>query len=129
MNTRRNKMIKTLVKKSIAFKSAVTVALYVGLTDIACAQMGSGTASTTNLSSFMSGILSIMPMASKIAGASVFIGGLWAMYKHFKSQGRDGSVAAGVAGVLIGAGLFFIGGLLSFGAGIVGFDQNTTLPN
>ena len=123
-------MIKKFLNKVSAKKAAVMTAIYVGYTEAALAQsFGSGTGGTTQLTTFMTGILTLMPIAAKIAGAAVFIGGLWSMYKHFKSQGRDGSVAAGVAGVVIGAGLFFMGGLMRFGAGVVGFDQNSALPN
>lgn len=123
-------MIKKIFNKASAIKASMVTALYVGYTEAALAQsFGGGTGGTTQLTSFMTGILTLMPIAAKIAGAAVFIGGLWSMYKHFKSQGRDGSVAAGVAGVVIGAALFFMGGLMKFGANVVGFEQTTQLPN
>lgn len=121
-------MIKKIVNKAVATKAAITTALYVGYTEAALAQF-SGSGGTTKLTTFMQGILTLMPIAARIAGAAVFIGGLWSMYKHFKSQGRDGSVAAGVAGVIIGAALFFMGGLMKFGADVVGFEQTSNLPN
>lgn len=121
-------MIKKIFNKAVAAKAALTTALYVGYTEAALAQFSGSGGGTTKLTTFMQGILTLMPIAAKIAGAAVFIGGLWSMYKHFKSQGRDGSVAAGVAGVIIGAALFFMGGLMKFGADVVGFEQTSQLP-
>ena len=120
-------MLKKIYNKTVAIKSAAIAGLYAGYSEVALAQFNSG-GGTGKLTSFLSGILGLMPIAAKIAGAAVFIGGLWAMYKHFKSQGRDGSVAAGVAGVIIGAALFFMGGLMRFGADVVGFEANSQLP-
>ena len=40
----------------------------------------------------------------------------------------DRSIAAGIAGLGVGAGLFFLGGLLSFTADSMGIQQNSQLP-
>jgi len=80
------------------------------------------------LTGTMTAILQLMPMISRIAGIVVIIGGLWSLYQHYKSQGRDGSVAAGLAGIVVGVGLFFLGGLLAFGADTLGIEATTALP-
>ena len=69
-----------------------------------------------------------MPTISKIAGIIIIIGGLWALYTHYKSAGREGSIAACIAGIGVGTGLFFLAGLLTFGADTIGVDQVTELP-
>lgn len=80
------------------------------------------------LTGTLTAFLGLMPVASKIAGIIAMIGGLWSLYKYYKSQGRDGSIAAGIAGLGVGAGLFFLGGLLNFTADSMGIQQNTQLP-
>lgn len=84
--------------------------------------------SATQLTGTLTAFLNLMPVASKIAGIIAMIGGLWSLYKYYKSQGRDGSIAAGIAGLGVGAGLFFLGGLLNFTADSMGIQQNTQLP-
>lgn len=84
--------------------------------------------SAQRLTGTLQAFLSLMPVASKIAGIIAMIGGLWSLYKYYKSQGRDGSIAAGIAGLGVGAGLFFLGGLLNFTADSMGIQQNSQLP-
>ena len=84
--------------------------------------------SAQRLTGTLTAFLSLMPVASKIAGIIAMIGGLWSLYKYYKSQGRDGSIAAGIAGLGVGAGLFFLGGLLTFTADSLGIEQNSQLP-
>lgn len=84
--------------------------------------------SATRLTGTLQAFLSLMPVASKIAGIIAMIGGLWSLYKYYKSQGRDGSIAAGIAGLGVGAGLFFLGGLLNFTADSMGIQTNSQLP-
>jgi hypothetical protein len=84
--------------------------------------------SAQQLTGTLQAFLSLMPVASKIAGIIAMIGGLWSLYKYYKSQGRDGSIAAGIAGLGVGAGLFFLGGLLTFTADSLGIEQNSQLP-
>ena len=72
----------------------------------------------------MQAFLGLRPIAARMAGLIVLIGGMWSLYKYYKSQGRDGSVAAGVAGLGVGAGLFFLGGLLNLGADTIGIDKS-----
>lgn len=84
--------------------------------------------SAQQLTGTLQAFLSLMPVASKIAGIIAMIGGLWSLYKYYKSQGRDGSIAAGIAGLGVGAGLFFLGGLLNFTADSLGIQTNSQLP-
>ena len=84
--------------------------------------------SAQKLTGTLQSFLSLMPVASKIAGIIAMIGGLWSLYKYYKSQGRDGSIAAGIAGLGVGAGLFFLGGLLNFTADSIGIQQSSQLP-
>ena len=121
-------MLKTLKNKSVAVidkvvnaKNAVVVAAYTVAT-AAHAQVA--TQSAQKLGGTLQAFLAIMPIVARIGGLIVIIGGLWSLYKYYKSQGRDGSIAAGIAGVGVGVALFFLGGLLRFGADTVGIDQN-----
>lgn len=126
LKTLKNKSLAT-VEKIVTFKNAVAVAAY-GIATTAIAGGGNVGASATKLNTSLTGILNLMPIVSKIGGIIIIIGGLWALYTHYKSAGREGSIAAGIAGVGVGAALFFLSGLLSFSADSVGIQQNTTLP-
>ena len=116
-----------LVDKVVTTKNAVVIGMYTCAT-LAHAQAGGGGGSAQQsaqqLTSTMQAFLGLMPIASRIAGLIVLIGGMWSLYKYYKSQGRDGSVAAGVAGLGVGAGLFFLGGLLNLGADTIGIDKS-----
>ena len=116
-----------LVDKVVTTKNAIVVGMYTTAT-MAYAQVGGGGGaaeqSAQKLTSTMQAFLGLMPIASRIAGLIVLIGGMWSLYKYYKSQGRDGSVAAGVAGLGVGAGLFFLGGLLNLGADTIGIDKS-----
>ena len=116
-----------LVDKVVTTKNAVVIGMYTCAT-LAHAQVGGsgGPAqqSAQKLTSTMQSFLGLMPIAARIAGLIVLIGGMWSLYKYYKSQGRDGSVAAGVAGLGVGAGLFFLGGLLNLGADTIGIDKS-----
>ena len=116
-------MIKSVLNKAKSkareLKFAAVTGLYAGYMESAHAQ-----GNISNVTSFMNQIYQMMPIIAKIAGALVFIGGMWSMYKHFKSQGRDGSVAAGIAGILIGAAFFLMGGLIRFVSSTTGIDSN-----
>ena len=118
------KKIKDSVEK------AKTFVIVGSMLAISNAQAGNGqaTQAATKLGGTMQAILNIMPVASRIAGIVVLIGGMWSLYQHYKSQGRDGSIAAGIAGLGVGAGLFFLGGLLNFGADAIGVGTQTGLP-
>lgn len=116
-----------LVDKVVTTKNAIVVGMYTTAT-MAYAQGGgsggSAQQSAQQLTSTMQAFLGLMPIASRIAGLIVLIGGMWSLYKYYKSQGRDGSVAAGIAGLGVGAGLFFLGGLLNLGADTIGIDKS-----
>ena len=116
-----------LVDKVVTTKNAVVIGMYTTAT-LAHAQAGgsggSAQQSAQQLTSTMQAFLGLMPIAARIAGLIVLIGGMWSLYKYYKSQGRDGSVAAGVAGLGVGAGLFFLGGLLNLGADTIGIDKS-----
>lgn len=116
-----------LVDKVVTTKNAVVIGMYTTAT-LAHAQAGGGGGSAQQsaqqLTSTMQSFLGLMPIAARIAGLIVIIGGMWSLYKYYKSQGRDGSVAAGVAGLGVGVGLFFLGGLLNLGADTIGIDKS-----
>ena len=111
-----------LVDKVVTTKNAIVVGMYTTAT-MAYAQ-GGAEQSAQKLTSTMQAFLGLMPIASRIAGLISLIGGMWSLYKYYKSQGRDGSVAAGVAGLGVGVGLFFLGGLLNLGADTIGIDKS-----
>ena len=111
-----------LVDKVVTTKNAIVVGMYTTAT-MAYAQ-GGAEQSAQKLTSTMQAFLGLMPIAARIAGLIVLIGGMWSLYKYYKSQGRDGSVAAGIAGLGVGAGLFFLGGLLNLGADTIGIDKS-----
>ena len=116
-----------LVDKVVTTKNAVVIGMYTTAT-LAHAQVGGSGGgaeqSAQKLTSTMQAFLGLMPIAARIAGLIVLIGGMWSLYKYYKSQGRDGSVAAGVAGLGVGVGLFFLGGLLNLGADTIGIDKS-----
>ena len=116
-----------LVDKVVTTKNAVVIGMYTTAT-LAHAQAGGGGGpaqqSAQQLTSTMQAFLGLMPIAARIGGLIVLIGGMWSLYKYYKSQGRDGSVAAGVAGLGVGVGLFFLGGLLNLGADTIGIDKS-----
>ena len=122
-----NEKAAVLVDKVVTTKNAVVIGMYTCAT-LAHAQAGGGGGSAQQsaqqLTSTMQAFLGLMPIAARIAGLIVLIGGMWSLYKYYKSQGRDGSVAAGVAGLGVGAGLFFLGGLLNLGADTIGIDKS-----
>lgn len=111
-----------LVDKVVTTKNAIVVGMYTTAT-MAYAQ-GGAEQSAQKLTSTMQAFLGLMPIAARIAGLIVLIGGMWSLYKYYKSQGRDGSVAAGIAGLGVGVGLFFLGGLLNLGADTIGIDKS-----
>lgn len=108
-------------EKVATAKTAMVVGTYLLATNV-YAQV-KAEQSATALTGTMKAFLGIMNPASKLAGVIAIIGGLWSLYKHYKSQGRDGSIAAGIAGLGVGVALFFLGGMLSFGADTLGIDQ------
>ena len=108
-------------EKVATAKTAMVVGTYLLATNV-YAQSKAQT-SATALTGSMKAFLGIMNPASKLAGVIAIIGGLWSLYKHYKSQGRDGSIAAGIAGLGVGVALFFLGGKLTFGADTLGIDQ------
>lgn len=112
-----------LVDKVVTTKNAVVVGMYTTAT-LAHASGGGAQQSAAKLTSTMQAFLGLMPIAARIAGLIVLIGGMWSLYKYYKSQGRDGSVAAGLAGLGVGVGLFFLGGLLNLGADTIGIDKS-----
>ena len=130
LNTLKNKSV-AVIDKVVNAKNAVVIASYTVAT-AAYAGGGAGggvaTQSAQKLGTTLGAFLAIMPIVARIAGLIVIIGGLWSLYKYYKSQGRDGSIAAGIAGIGVGVALFFLGGLLRFGADTVGIDQNA-MPN
>lgn len=114
--------VQHATNKVASAKMAMVVGAYLLATDVVYAQ-GKAQQSATALTGTMKAFLGIMNPASKLAGVIAIIGGLWSLYKHYKSQGRDGSIAAGLAGVGVGVALFFLGGMLTFGADTIGIDQ------
>lgn len=108
-------------EKVATAKTAMVVGTYLLATNVYA--QAKAQQSATALTGTMKAFLGIMNPASKLAGVIAIIGGLWSLYKHYKSQGRDGSIAAGIAGVGVGVALFFLGGMLTFGADTLGIDQ------
>ena len=108
-------------EKVATAKTAMVVGTYLLATNVYA--QAKAQQSATALTGTMKAFLGIMNPASKLAGVIAIIGGMWSLYKHYKSQGRDGSIAAGIAGLGVGVALFFLGGLLTFGADTLGIDQ------
>ncbi len=123
-------MIHSIKKVGQTINNAKTQLIVLSIVASSEAMAGGSQAqqSATKLTGTLQAFLSLMPVASKIAGIIAMIGGLWSLYKYYKSQGRDGSIAAGIAGLGVGAGLFFLGGLLTFTADSMGIQQDTQLP-
>ena len=123
-------MIHSIKKVGQTINNAKTQLIVLSIVASSEAMAGGSQAqqSATKLTGTLQAFLSLMPVASKIAGIIAMIGGLWSLYKYYKSQGRDGSIAAGIAGLGVGAGLFFLGGLLTFTADSLGIEQNSQLP-
>lgn len=119
-------MFKKIVNKFKGAKEAVAVAALMQYSSMAHATGGAET-NFNKVGTAMAAFLKILPTGAKIAGIIVMIGGMWAMYSHYKSGGRDGSIAAGLAGIFIGAALFFLSGLLKFGADATGIDTTNNL--
>lgn len=120
LNTLKNKSVG-VVGKIVNLKNAVVLATYTAATAV---HAQAAQQSATKLGATLTAFLGLMPIVARIGGLIVLIGGLWSLYKYYKSQGRDGSIAAGIAGVGVGVALFFLGGLLRFGADTIGVDQN-----
>ena len=112
-------------EKVATAKTAMVVGTYLLATNVYA--QAKAQQSATALTGTMKAFLGIMNPASKLAGVIAIIGGLWSLYKHYKSQGRDGSIAAGIAGLGVGVALFFLGGMLTFGADTLGIDQQELL--
>ena len=108
-------------EKVATAKTAMVVGTYLLATNVYA--QAKAQQSATALTGTMKAFLGVMNPASKLAGVIAIIGGLWSLYKHYKSQGRDGSIAAGIAGLGVGVALFFLGGMLTFGADTLGIDQ------
>ena len=108
-------------EKVATAKTAMVVGTYLLATNVYA--QSKAAQSATALTGSMKAFLGIMNPASKLAGVIAIIGGLWSLYKHYKSQGRDGSIAAGIAGLGVGVALFFLGGMLTFGADTLGIEQ------
>lgn len=108
-------------EKVATAKTAMVVGTYLLATNVYA--QAKAQQSATALTGTMKAFLGIMNPASKLAGVIAIIGGLWSLYKHYKSQGREGSIAAGIAGLGVGVALFFLGGMLTFGADTLGIDQ------
>ena len=123
-------MIHSIKKVGQTIHNAKTQLIVLSMVASSEAMAGGSQAqqSATRLTGTLQAFLSLMPVASKIAGIIAMIGGLWSLYKYYKSQGRDGSIAAGIAGLGVGAGLFFLGGLLNFTADSMGIQTNSQLP-
>jgi len=123
-------MIHSIKKVGQTINNAKTQLIVLSIVASSEAMAGGSQAqqSATRLTGTLQAFLSLMPVASKIAGIIAMIGGLWSLYKYYKSQGRDGSIAAGIAGLGVGAGLFFLGGLLNFTADSMGIQTNSQLP-
>ncbi len=123
-------MIHSIKKVGQTINNAKTQLIVLSIVASSEAMAGGSQAqqSATRLTGTLQAFLSLMPVASKIAGIIAMIGGLWSLYKYYKSQGRDGSIAAGIAGLGVGAGLFFLGGLLNFTADSIGIQTNSQLP-
>ena len=108
-------------EKVATAKTAMVVGTYLLATNVYA--QAKAQQSATALTGTMKAFLGVMNPASKLAGVIAIIGGLWSLYKHYKSQGREGSIAAGIAGLGVGVALFFLGGMLTFGADTLGIDQ------
>ena len=125
-------MIHSIKKMGQTINNAKTQLIVLSMVASSEAMAGAGGSqaqqSAQQLTGTLQAFLSLMPVASKIAGIIAMIGGLWSLYKYYKSQGRDGSIAAGIAGLCVGAGLFFLGGLLNFTADSIGIQQDSQLP-
>ena len=112
-------------EKVAAAKTAVVVSAYMLATNVHAAGGSQAANSANALTNSLTSFLKVMNPVSKLAGIIAIIGGLWSLYKHYKSQGRDGSIAAGVAGIGVGVALFFLGGMLSFGADTLGIEEQS----
>lgn len=125
-------MIHSIKKMGQTINNAKTQLIVLSIVASSEAMAGAGGSQAQQAAGKLTGTLTaflgLMPVASKIAGIIAMIGGLWSLYKYYKSQGRDGSIAAGIAGLGVGAGLFFLGGLLNFTADSMGIQQSTQLP-
>ena len=121
-------MIHSIKKMGQTINNAKTQLIVLSMVASSEVMANQAQQSATQLTGTLTAFLNLMPVASKIAGIIAMIGGLWSLYKYYKSQGRDGSIAAGIAGLGVGAGLFFLGGLLNFTADSIGIEQNTQLP-
>lgn len=123
-------MIHSIKKMGQTINNAKTQLIVLSMVASSEAMAGGSQAQQAagKLTGTLTAFLGLMPVASKIAGIIAMIGGLWSLYKYYKSQGRDGSIAAGIAGLGVGAGLFFLGGLLNFTADSMGIQQNSQLP-
>ena len=115
------KKAQRATEKVATAKTAMVVGTYLLATNVYA--QAKAQQSATALTGTMKAFLGIMNPASKLAGVIAIIGGMWSLYKHYKSQGRDGSIAAGIAGLGVGVALFFLGGMLTFGADTLGIDQ------
>ena len=108
-------------EKVATAKTAMVVGTYLLATNVYA--QAKAQQSATALTGTMKAFLGIMNPASKLAGVIAIIGGLWSLYKHYKSQGRDGSIAACIAVLGVVVAFFFLGGMLTFGADTLGIDQ------
>jgi hypothetical protein len=115
-----------VVRKAVDAKNAVVFGSFMIL--VSGAHASQAQTSANKIGGFLTAVLAVLPTVSRIAGILAIIGGLWGLYKYYKSGGRDGSLPAGIAGLLVGVALFFLGGLLTFGADAVGIQATGALP-
>ncbi len=87
------------------------------------------TASANKVGGGMQAVLTVLPVGAQILGFIIAGGGLFQIQKYHKSQGRDGSMGGGIAGIVIGVCLFALGGFLKWTGGSIGVDaSSTSLP-
>lgn len=121
-------MFKKIGTKLKLAHEAVLVTVGMTISSVCFAQADPN-ASVQKTTTLLQNVKALLPVAAQIGGVIIMIGGLWSMYTHYKSGGRDGSISTGIAGVLIGAAMFFLSGMLKMGGGALGVDQTTTLPS
>lgn len=120
-------LVKKVSMRARALYQGAMAATLLGYTDLVMAQStGDLSASAGKLNGGLTAVKNLMPIVAQILGLGLMIGGGMMAYKHFKSQGRDGNLAAGLAGAVIGAVLFFLGGFLKWTASSVGLDSNSS---
>jgi hypothetical protein len=92
----------------------------------AMAAGGDLTSSAGTVKNGLNAVVGLLPVGSQILGFLTAGGGLMQIYKHHKSQGREGNMTAGLVGIVIGVGLFALGGFLKWTGASIGVDATAS---